>query len=101
VIDYTKEDFVNGGASYDLILDAVGKVSKSTCKKALAPGGKFVSVLTDGKETLENLVFLKEVAEAGNIKAIIDRSYALEQIIEAHRYVDTGRKKGNVVITLD
>ena len=103
VIDYTKEDFTNIGECYDLILDAAGKrySSKLQCKKALTPHGKYISV-DEGtpKVYLDDLILLKELIEAGKIKSVIDRMYPLEQIIEAHRYVGKGHKKGAVTITI-
>jgi len=103
VIDYTRQDFTQRPERYDLIFDAVGKrySRKIACHKALAPNGKFISV-DDGTPPLEvdGLVRLKDLVEAGHLKPVIDRVYPPEQIVEAHRYVETGHKKGNVVITL-
>jgi NADPH:quinone reductase-like Zn-dependent oxidoreductase len=100
VIDYTKEDFTQNGQAYDVIFDAVGKRSASSSKSSLKEGGFYLSVRSSTNEKIENLIFLKELAEVGKIHAIIDRRYPLEQTAEAHRYVETGRKKGNVVITV-
>jgi NADPH:quinone reductase-like Zn-dependent oxidoreductase len=104
VIDYTKEDFTNNGESYDFIFDAVGKrySSKLQYKKALTSNGKYISV-DDGtpKIRIEDLLLLKELIEAGKIKSVIDRLYPLEQIAEAHSYVEKGHKKGSVIITVE
>jgi NADPH:quinone reductase-like Zn-dependent oxidoreductase len=101
IIDYTQEDFTAGEALYDLIFDAVGKRSASQCRKALAPDGTYLTTARGlVKDRVEDLVFLRELIETGKMKAVIDRRYPLEQIVEAHRYVDTGHKKGNVAITV-
>jgi NADPH:quinone reductase-like Zn-dependent oxidoreductase len=101
VIDYTQEDFVKRNERYDMIFDAVGKTSESQCRKALAPGGTFVSVMKGhAGESAEDRVLLKELVEAEKIRAVIDRCYPLEQIAGAHRYVEHGHKKGNVILTV-
>jgi NADPH:quinone reductase-like Zn-dependent oxidoreductase len=103
VIDYTKEDFTKRGELYDFIFNAVGKrKAKLQCKKTLTPNGKHITV-DDGspKVHIEDLILLKELVESGKIKPVIDRSYPLEQMAEAHRYVDKGHKKGNVVISVE
>jgi len=122
VIDYTEEDFTKNGETYDVIFDAVGKSPFSGCMRSLKKEGiylqavaapalmvrmRWTSMISSKKliggtatpET-ENLIFLKELVEAGKIKPVIDRCFPLEQIVEAHRYVEKGHKKGNVVITV-
>lgn len=122
VIDYTKVHFTQNGETYDLILDVLGKVSFSSVKHSLKPNGillfasfkmkhllqmlwtsviggrKVICALAPG--SVEDLISVKELIEAGKLKAVIDRSYSLEQTAEAHRYVEQGRKQGNVVITI-
>ena len=102
VLDYTRDDFSASLETYDVIFDAVGKISKSDRRKALAPKGTFVTVdtLKAVKPKAQDLALLKELMEEGKLKAVIDRCYPLEETAEAHRYVDTGRKKGSVVITV-
>ncbi len=100
VIDYTKEDFTKSEDTYDVIFDAVDKISRSKCKSLLRKNGKFFNTAGLGKIRIEDMMFLKELIEKGKLKPVIDRSYPLEQIVEAHRYVDTGRKKGNVIINV-
>lgn len=103
VIDYTKEDFTSIGARYDFIFNAVGKrKAELQCEDALTPNGKHITV-DDGspKVDREDLSFLKELVEAGKIKPVIDRRYPLKDMVEAHRYVDKGHKKGNVIITVE
>ncbi|MDR6554431.1 NAD(P)-dependent alcohol dehydrogenase [Paenibacillus qinlingensis] len=123
VIDYTQEDFTKSGQSYDVIFDAIGKRSFTQCKDSLSAKGVYLttvpslgimlqmlwtSKLSSKKakftaaglqQKKENLAFLGKLFEAGHVKAVIDRRYPLEKMAEAHSYVDTGRKKGNVVIT--
>ena len=98
VIDYTKEDFTKSGQVYDVVFEAVAKISSSRCKGVLKENGKYLSIKSPTKEITENLIFLKEIIEEGKLKAAIDKVYPLEQIIDAHTYVDEGHKKGNVVI---
>jgi NADPH:quinone reductase-like Zn-dependent oxidoreductase len=122
VIDYTKDDFTKNGKTYDVIFDAVGKSSFSGCMRSLKKEGIYLQTvaapalsarmrwtsMTSSKKLIggtatpktENLIYLKELVEAGKIKPVIDRRYPLEQIVEAHRYVDKGHKKGDVVITV-
>ena len=122
VIDYTRQDFTKSDETYDIIFDTVGKTLFSGCKNALKQKGLYLASagglrefgqmawtsMTGGKKVIagasserkEDLVFIKELAEAGKIKPVIDRRYPLEQTADAHRYVDNGHKKGNVVITI-
>jgi NADPH:quinone reductase-like Zn-dependent oxidoreductase len=105
VVDYTRQDCLGGGERYDLVLDAVGKRKSSKlklqCRNALTANGKYISV-DDAipKARVEYLVFLKELIESGRFKPVIDRTYSLEQVVEAHRYVEKGHKRGNVVVTI-
>ena len=128
VIDYTQEDFTKNGKTYDIIFDTVGKRSFSECKGSLTNGGIYLTTipmpvimlqvlwtsvaggkkakfaatgLRPTREKAKDLVFLTQLIEAGKLRAVIDRSYPLEQIVDAHRYVEKGHKKGNVVITVD
>jgi NADPH:quinone reductase-like Zn-dependent oxidoreductase len=101
VIDYTKEDFTKNGQTYDVIFDAVGKTSASQCKNSLAENGVFLTVRSATKETADNFNLLKELLKDGKIKPVIDKRYPLEQVAEAHRYVEQGHKKGNVVISMN
>lgn len=100
VINYKAEDFTENGKKYDIIFDAVGKLKKRNCKNSLKNQGKYVSVasLDVAAENKEQLEFLKMLFEANKLDAVIDKVYNLNEMVEAHRYVDTGRKKGNVVI---
>ncbi|HEX3050780.1 MAG TPA: NAD(P)-dependent alcohol dehydrogenase [Aggregatilineaceae bacterium] len=123
VIDYTREDFTQNGETYDIIFDTVGKSSFAQCKGSLTGNGRYLvtngaivmnflltwwTSIIGGKrmifgfsiEKAKALVFIRELVEAGKLKPVIDRCYPLEHIAEAHRYVDTGHKKGNVVITI-
>jgi NADPH:quinone reductase-like Zn-dependent oxidoreductase len=122
VIDYLREDFTKNGETYDVILDAVGKHSFRRCRRSLKPGGIYVPtdrlinfalalatrrvgdkkvVFTIPRYTKGDVLFLKELIEAGKYRAVIDRRYPLEDVIEATKYVETGQKTGNVVLTLN
>jgi len=101
VIDYTKEDFTKSGETYDIIFDAVNKTSRSRSKRALKKKGRYLPTMSFASAKAKDLNFLKELVEAGKIKPVIDRTYPLEQIVEAHRYTNKGHKKGNVVITVE
>jgi len=101
VIDYTKEDYLQSSQKFDLIFDAVGKTSAAEAKSVLNEGGKFVTVQSTTHESVENFALLRQLLEAGEIKPVIDKCYPLEEVAEAHRYVETGKKRGNVVITMD
>jgi len=123
VIDYTRQDFTENGETYDLILDVVGKMSISRCLRSLSRSGCYVRgtvpglwevlrtlwatmtsrkrvVIGDAGESTEGLVFLAGLLETGELETVVDRRYPLEQIAQAHRYVEKGHKKGNVIITM-
>jgi NADPH:quinone reductase-like Zn-dependent oxidoreductase len=124
LIDYTKEDFTKNGHVYDAVIDAVGKSSFFRCKRILKPGGLYISTelgylsqnvflalitpILGGKKVMfpiptdskKDILFFRELIEAGKYKAVIDRNYRLDQIIEATKYVETGQKTGNVVISI-
>jgi len=96
----TKEDFTKSDEIYDVIFDAVGKISSGQSKSSLQPDGHYLSVQSITKAGMEDFLRLKELIELGRVNAVIDKRYPLEQTAEAHRYVETGRKRGNVVITM-
>ena len=104
VIDYTQQDFTQDQQTYDVILDAVDKLDPSKGKRRLNPRGVYLNIVKDSGSTrgvkTEDLTFLTGLVEDGRIRAVIDRRYPLEQIVEAHRYVEQGHKKGHVVITV-
>jgi NADPH:quinone reductase-like Zn-dependent oxidoreductase len=100
VVDYTRQDFTEAGQIYDIIFDAVGKGSPRRGKRVLAENGSYVSVRSSTQEKTEDLLVLRDLMGAGEVKAVIDRRYSLEQIPEAHRYVEKDNKRGNVVITV-
>lgn len=101
VIDYTQEDFTKNSEVYDVIFDAVRKISAKSCKNSLAKNGTFLTARSPTSESNEKFLFLKELIEAEKFNSAIDRRYPLDQVPEAHRYVDTGRKKGNMIIEID
>ncbi len=120
VIDYLREDFTKNGKTYDVVFDAVGKHSYRRCRRSLAPDGSYIDTdlgfmwhvpllalttkrvtLGIAKYTKEDVVFLKDLVESGEYRAVIDRTYRLEEVVEATKYVETEQKTGNVVLTLD
>lgn len=100
-VDYTHEDITQRGETYDVVIDAVGMLTPEQVRQVLRPSGPYVNVHNvPGGESIDDLVLLKELAEAGIVKPVIDRCYSLDQIVDAHRYVDQGHKRGNVAITV-
>jgi NADPH:quinone reductase-like Zn-dependent oxidoreductase len=120
VVDYTREDFTRNGQTYDVIFDAVGKHSFRRCRGSLEPGGTYIAtdllqnvilalwtsrvgdkrvLFPVSPATRDDLLFVKELVEAGRYRAVVDRCYPLEQVVEATRYVETEQKTGNVVLT--
>jgi NADPH:quinone reductase-like Zn-dependent oxidoreductase len=104
VIDYTQQDFTERDETYDVVFDAVGKLSSSRAKRPLRKTGVHVNVNRDsgsgGGGSPEDLVFLIDLIEHGKIRAVIDRCYPLDEIVDAHRYVELGHKKGHVVVSV-
>lgn len=100
VIDYTREDLIQFGQTYDVVFDAVGKVSRSEVDRVLNDNGTYLSVQTTTKESRKNLSILIELFEKGSLKSIIDKRFPLELVPAAHEYVETGRKRGNIVISV-
>jgi NADPH:quinone reductase-like Zn-dependent oxidoreductase len=100
IVDYTRDNHTKNPIRFDIVFDAVGKASKSDCKCLLRPGGRYVSVTGSPKTNPDDLIVLKNLIEAGKLITVIDRRYTLEQIREAHAYVESFRKKGNVVINV-
>ena len=104
VIDYTQQDFTEGGETYDVVFDAVGKLSPSRARRPLSRTGVYLNVNKDsgsGGGSPADLVFLKELIETGDVRTVIDRRYPLEKIVEAHTYVEQGHKKGHVVVCVN
>jgi NADPH:quinone reductase-like Zn-dependent oxidoreductase len=121
VVDYLAEDFTKNGQTYDAIIDAVGKYSFRRSRRSLKPGGIYVATdglrnlfwavwtwrmgdkrlkFAGGRKTKQDVVFMKELIEAGKFRAVIDRRYPMEQVVDAHRFVETWHKTGNVVLTI-
>lgn len=100
VIDYTQQDFTQNGQRYDVIFDAVGKTSPKATTNSLSPDGQFVTIRSMTSESSENMTLLIDMINAGQLRPFIDKRYPLEQLAEAHRYVESGRKRGNVIITI-
>lgn len=98
VIDYTREAVTDSGARYDLILDAVGKLRKSRCRAALADGGRYTSIRKPTKERSEELAYVQKLVADGALSPVIDREFSIDEIAEAHRYVESGRKRGTVLL---
>lgn len=101
IIDYTRHDFTESGQTYDVVFDTVGTTSAKQSKPVLAEDGAFVTTQSRRRESSEELLAVKELLEAEAIHAVIDRRYTFEQIPEAHRYVEQGHKRGNIVITVE
>ncbi len=100
VVDYTQADIAESGDTYDVVFDAIGSLSNGDRKRLLAEGGRFVSTRASTKESPDDLRYVRDLLGAGALRAVIDRRYRLDEIRDAHRYVEEGHKRGNVLVTV-
>ena len=98
VIDYREQDFTEGSARYDVVFDAAGRTTAKKAARVLAEHGRFATTQTRRREQVDDLIAVRDMVASGAVRAVIDRSYSLDRIREAHRYVEQGHKRGNVVV---